>query len=100
MHSEHICKYVNLSPIPKNPVELKLAFVEFLVRQSWTVHFMITLGFAGIGLQISTGVLKVTTCSELKKSGRVHINTHRVDSHYKVLIVWNLNNAQAKQCDS
>lgn len=51
------------------------------------------------------------TCSDLKESPdmctemhaytRKHTRTHsRVDSHYNVLIGWNLNNAQAKQSDS
>lgn len=39
-----VLKDLKLSPIQKNPLELKLDFVELLVRHLWKVHFMITVG--------------------------------------------------------
>lgn len=39
-------------------------------------------------------VKEVWTCAH------EHTHTHRVDTHYNVLIGWNLNDAQAKQSES
>lgn len=48
------------------------------------------------------GVKDVWTCApkHTRTHGNTRAHTRRVDSHYNVLIGWNLNNAQAKQSDS